>query len=87
MLPFALVLLAIAGAAFGQDAAIPITLPPTPEHFGELPQYVFATLAAGAFSVLLKAGGIPIQVTHVVSEPDRELVRQVRDKLGELLRR
>lgn len=85
MLPFALVLLAIAGAAFGQDPAIP--LPPTPEQFGELPQYVFATLAAGAFSVLLKAGGIPIQVTHVVSEPDRELVRQVRDKLGELLRR
>ena len=84
MLPFALVLLAIAGAAFGQDATLP--LPPAPEHFGELPQYVFATLAAGAFSVLLKAGGIPLQVTHVVSEPDRELLRAVRDRLAEIAR-
>lgn len=86
MLPFALFLLAVAASAFGQEP-LALPLPAAPEHFRDLPQWMIATLATGTLGAILKAGGIPLQVTHVVSEPDRELLRAVRDRLAEIARR
>lgn len=83
VLPLGLAALGVvAGVALGQESVVPPAAVPVPTSLSDLPVWVVTSLVTGAFGLLLKSGGIPVQVTHRLDEQSRELVRDLRDALS-----
>jgi hypothetical protein len=77
--PLVLVSLGVVAAyAFAQSPASPEAAPIVPN---DIPQWVQTLLGTGGLAWLVRAGGLPLQVTIALGDRDRDLLRDIRDTL------